>query len=419
MGESRLRGGASARQALKIIYITAYAPFGPNEPFFVPEIAEWFRQGHELVLVPRTATGPIVHREVQGLEKNSLAAPLLCGKILGAAVAESFCHPLRVWRAARRILDPRHITMLPRNLLVFSKGLWIGRMARSLKAEHIHAHWATTTATMAMTAGEVSGIPWSFTAHRGDIATNNLLATKVARASFVRYISASGVKMAEALGVRHPPGKIAVIHMGVTVPASPAAPSAARQRPVLLCPANFLPVKGHQYLLRAMAILKDRGVACSLQLVGDGELEKPLRQLAAELALDDTVQFLGYRLHEEILGRYQEGAVDVVVLPSVDLGNHLHEGIPVSLMEAMAEGIPVVSTTTGGIGELLHDGAGLMVPPGDPAALAEALERLIRSPELRRQLGDAGRRRVSEEFSIERVVAQLATQIRAAGAREL
>ena len=131
------------------------------------------------------------------------------------------------------------------------------------------------------------------------------------------------------------------------------------------------------------------------------------------------MQFLGYRLHEEILGRYQEGAVDVVVLPSVDLGNHLHEGIPVSLMEAMAEGIPVVSTTTGGIGELLRDGAGLMVPPGDPAALAEALERLIRSPELRRQLGDAGRRRVSEEFSIERVVAQLATQIRAAGAREL
>jgi glycosyltransferase involved in cell wall biosynthesis len=165
-----------------------------------------------------------------------------------------------------------------------------------------------------------------------------------------------------------------------------------------------------------MAILRDRGTECCLHVAGEGEMDQPLRKLAAELSLGESVQFLGHRLNEEILQWYCQGAVDVMVLPSVDLGRHVHEGIPVSLMEAMAYGIPVVSTTTGGIPELLGDGAGIMVPPEDPVALAEAIERLVRRPELRRQLGDAGRRRVAEEFSLQAVVAQLAARIRAAGA---
>jgi glycosyltransferase involved in cell wall biosynthesis len=403
---------------LKIVCLTARAPFGPHEAFFVSEIVECIRQGHELVLIPRAVSDPIMHEEAEGLEKISLAAPLLSGKIVAAALGETLRHPLRVCRALGLILNPRGIGTWGANLLLFPKGLWIGRMARQAQAEHIHAQWSTTVATMAMTAGEVSGIPWSFTAHRGDIAANNLLATKVARASFVRYISQSGCAMAESLGVRHPPGKIAVIHMGVKIPATPVVRPAPRQTPLILCPAALFAVKGHQYLLQAMALLKDRGAECCLHIAGEGDQQGALRKLAAELSLGEVVQFLGHRLNEELLQWYRQGAVDVMVLPSVDLGHHVHEGIPVSLMEAMAYGVPVVSTTTGGIAELLHDGAGLMVPPQDPAALAEALERLIRSPELRRQLGDAGRRRVAEEFNLERVVAQLNTRIRAAGAKK-
>ena len=143
-----------------------------------------------------------------------------------------------------------------------------------------------------------------------------------------------------------------------------------------------------------MAILKQRGVACRLDIAGDGELMDSLRAEADALALGETVRFLGHRLNEEIIRRYEESAVNIMVLPSLDLGNNLHEGIPVSLMEAMAYGVPVVSTTTGGIPELLHDGAGVMVPPQDPLALADVLERLLSDPALRRRLGKAGRRRV-------------------------
>ena len=99
----------------------------------------------------------------------------------------------------------------------------------------------------------------------------------------------------------------------------------------------------------------------------------------------------------------------MMVLPS------LHEGIPVSLMEAMAYGVPVISTAVGGTPELLHNGAGILAPPQDPVALADAMERLVRSPELRRQLGQAGRRRVEEEFSLSQTCCQFMKRIEAAG----
>ena len=225
----------------------------------------------------------------------------------------------------------------------------------------------------------------------------------------MRYISEDGLKTAESLGVRHPSEKVAIIHMGVKVPPLPLVPPAPPAAPIALCPANLVPIKGHQYLLQAMAVLKGRGVECRLQIAGGGELDQPLRRLAAELSLEDRVQFVGHRLNDEILRWYGEGAVDMMVLPS------LHEGIPVSLMEAMAYGIPVISTAVGGTPELLRDGAGILAPPQDPVALADAMERLVRSPELRRQLGQAGRRRIEEEFSLSQTCCQFMKRIEAAG----
>ena len=109
---------------------------------------------------------------------------------------------------------------------------------------------------MAMVASELSGVPWSFTAHRGDIVQNNLLALKVENASFVRYISQSGAQMAAALGAPNASGKTAVIHMGVRLPGRTRGYDEAPRTPTILCPAKLTPVKGHRYLLEAMAILR-------------------------------------------------------------------------------------------------------------------------------------------------------------------
>ncbi len=172
----------------------------------------------------------------------------------------------------------------------------------------------------------------------------------------------------------------------------------------MLCVANLFPVKGHQYLFQAVATLKERGLECRLDVAGEGYLESRLKALARDLAIDDRVRFLGQVPHERLLAMLQERRVTLVVLPSIDLGDGLHEGIPVALIEAMSQGIPVISTPTGGIPELLRDGAGIMVPPKDPLALADAIERIINDVELQKRLSQTGRQRVEEEFSVEAVI---------------
>ena len=101
----------------------------------------------------------------------------------------------------------------------------------------------------------------------------------------------------------------------------------------------------------------------------------------------------------------------MVVLPSVDLGHNLHEGIPVALIEAMSYGIPVIGTRTGGIPELLEGGAGLIVPDKDPAALADAIERYVRDPAFAAEVAGKGRQRVCESFNVVTVVSRLLERI--------
>jgi glycosyltransferase involved in cell wall biosynthesis len=113
------------------------------------------------------------------------------------------------------------------------------------------------------------------------------------------------------------------------------------------------------------------------------------------------VKFAGHLDHSTLLNLYATGKVDFVILPS------LHEGIPVSLMEAMGYGIPVISTDVGGTSELLCDGAGILVPPKNHKALADATEKLIQLPHLREELSQLGRRRVEEQFAVEYTVSDL------------
>ena len=391
----------------KILYVTGNLPIGNGEAFLIPEIDELLRRGHDVRIVPRSPLGTFVHNDARHLQTRSCVLPLLCGRILVVALAEALFNPLAAMRILAMLLFCRNLRTVAKNLAVYPKGLWLARIARKWQVDHIHAHWISTPATMAMIAGTVTGIPWSCTAHRVDISHDNLLRQKIARAAFVRFISESGAAMAVSLGATLGNGKTSVIHVGVAIPDQASVPVAPGGPWTLLCPANLYPVKGHVHLIRAMATLRDRGVDCVLQVAGAGAMQPELERLVTNLRLGGVVQFLGQVSHDEILLSYGRGRIAMVVLPSVDLGNNLHEGIPVCLMEAMAYGVPVVSTTTGGIPELLHDGAGMLVPPKDPTALADAVERVLRDPALRSGFAEKGRIRVQESFSVQSVVSAL------------
>ena len=387
-----------AGNEMKIAYVTVAFPFGFQEAFFLPEIRELTAQGHQVLVVPRSNSGGFVHHTDSWLLEISSNEPILSWNIVKSAILELLCRPRKSLGVLSILLRSKGFLTLWKNLLVYPKGLWLARLVRSLGVHHIHAQWASTTSTMALVASRVSGIGWSFTAHSGDIAANNLLEEKLRYAAFARFISQSGIAMAASLCPGGLSGKERLIHMGVDMP--PNEPKTETAKPVIVCPAFLLPVKGHQFLFESIALLRDRGLRLILELIGDGPLRSELEALGAKLAIGQSVRFLGQIPVEDLLKLYSTSHVAIVVLPSVDLGSNLCEGIPVSLMEAMSFGIPVISTRTGGIPELLGGGAGIIVPPEDPVALANAIESVLRDLGLRSTLAKLGRQRVSSDFNV-------------------
>jgi len=152
-----------------------------------------------------------------------------------------------------------------------------------------------------------------------------------------------------------------------------------------------------------------------LLLFGDGELRAEMEAQARRLGITEQVVFAGAVPHDRLLADFAAGGVHIVVLASRDLGEGQHEGIPVSLMEAMAHGIPVVATSAGGVPELVTD-VGVLVPPDDVAALATELRRLVDDPAERGRVGALGRKRVGENFDSARTSSELLECVDAASA---
>ncbi len=166
-------------------------------------------------------------------------------------------------------------------------------------------------------------------------------------------------------------------------------------RIMLLCVGSFYSRKGFDILIRAIHLLRQRGSEPRVCIAGTGPEEERLIQLVAELGCQEQVKFLGNR--EEVADLFH--ACDVFVMPS------RREGLGVACLEAMAAQRPVIASRVGGLGEaVVHERTGLLVPPEDPEALADAIARLIREPELRAQLGAAGPERVAEGFLPEQMV---------------
>jgi colanic acid/amylovoran biosynthesis glycosyltransferase len=373
---------------MRIIYVTACMPFGSAEAFIIEEIRELLVK-HAVLIVPRSPgkLGP----NGAGLAKHTNRESLLSLRVVTTALGLLARAPGRVFSSASCLRRSRSFAIALRNLAVLPKALWLASVATLWKADHMHCHWAGTTATMTLIASKLSGIPWSLTAHRSDIVGNNLLIEKAKSARTVRAISEDGRRMMTGLGVKVG-RKLRVLPMGVAIPTD-----CRYKRPkstVLLCPADLLEVKGHRFLLHAWRLLQDRGIRGELWLAGEGKLKRTLEKLVARLQISDTVRFLGTINHTMLLELYAKGEVSAVALASVDLGGGCREGIPVALVEAMSYGIPVIATSTGGIPELIQPGTGLLVPPADPTALADAILRILQDESLAEEIGRGARRHI-------------------------
>jgi glycosyltransferase involved in cell wall biosynthesis len=208
--------------------------------------------------------------------------------------------------------------------------------------------------------------------------------------------SAGAVDFLSAHGI--PRSKFVVIPNGIDLTGwPPVASRPTSGAPIVLCIANFRPVKRQVDLVEAMALVRGRGVDIRCQFIGEGETLPRVSAVAASLGLDGVVEFRGRCSPEEVRDTLRNAAL--LVLPS------LWEGMPVSVMEAMAAGLPVVGTDVAGIQTLVVDGVtGFLVPARNPVALADRIEALVKDPVGRRRMGEAGRRRIASEFSLDRMV---------------
>ena len=391
---------------MRLIYVTAGFPTGSGEAFFAAEVEALRELGHDVRIVPIRGRKQVVHDDAQALLRFAVVRPLLDATIIWTALTEFARRPRPVVAALGAVLRARSLRVALKNLAVAPKALWLAALARSLRAEHIHAHWAGTTASAALIASRVSGTPWSFTAHRWDIDEDNVLGRKTAEAAFSRAIDRLGAEQVEAHA--SPGTEVIVVHMGV--PLGEPQSSAPHNELRVLAAGNLVDKKGHSVLVDAAGLLGTRGTPVVVEIVGGGPLQERLQSRIDASSLGDVVRLEGPMPHGRLLEELAGGRWDVVVQPSVVLPDGETEGIPVTLLEAMAHGVPVVASAIGGIPELLDGNAGLLVPSDDPGALADALARLAADPELRAGLAVSGRRRIAEEFeagSIARRLSQL------------
>jgi glycosyltransferase involved in cell wall biosynthesis len=401
----------SAERRTRVIYVTARLPYGDGETFIVPEILQLGQDGCDVTIVPVRTGGAVAHGDALELVARTERAPLLSPRVVFAALVEVVRAPARAGRALFLLRGSRSTRIFLKNLTVFPKALWLARYARAAGADHLHAHWAGTSATLAMLAGELSGISWSLTAHRWDIAENNLLRTKARRACFVRVISGHGAEELRGV-VGNGAWSPWVLYMGVSLPPAPRGGQGVSGPFRLLTAARFVKKKGHVHLLEAVRLLKERDVPVRVELAGDGPLKSILRKHVTQLGLREDVVFLGRISHDELVADMARGRWDAMALPSIVTASGELEGIPVSLVEALACGLPAIGTAAGGVPEVLGVGAGLVVPAGDPVGLADALQSLARDPALRVSLAERGRARVEEAFSVERIAAALHARFR-------
>ena len=290
-------------------------------------------------------------------------------------------------------------------------GALLAARSRALGLHALHAHFATVSCSLVHYAHRIAGIPYSFTAHAKDIFSDSVdrdfLTAKINAARFVVTVSEFNRRF---LVEQHPEAdasRIRVLYNGVDLDFfTPDETVSKLDPPTILAVGRLVTKKGFADLIRACSLLKSQGIPFRCVIIGQGREETALRELAAQLGVEDRVELAGARHQEEV--RDAMRSASAVCLPCLRDEDGNQDALPTVLLEAMASGLPVVSTQLSGVPEIIDaDKNGLLVDPGHPTQLAEALGRVISDSALARRLSVAGRAKVSERFNIRRNVTAL------------
>lgn len=394
---------------MKLAYLVNQYP-SISHTFIRREIEALERQGVDVVRysIRSSAHGEIADEDRREAEKTRriVGAPPLS---LVAALAQSaLTRPsasLAAIATAFR-LGLRSESGLVRHAFYAAEALILASWLRRERISHVHAHFGTNSATVAMLAARINGGSFSLTVHgpeEFDKPQLIALPRKIMTASFVAAVSSYGMSQLRRLVPPEYWDRIRIVPCGVEKSfyegAAPPPPIEAR----FVCVGRLCEQKGQLTLIEAATEVKRRGGKFRLVFIGDGEMRGDIEAAIAKSDLRDEVELAGWKTPAEVRAEVEKSRA--FVLPSYA------EGLPVSIMEAMTLSRPVISTYVAGIPELVVPGeTGWLAPAGDARKLADAMMAAIAaSPERLAEMGRAGKRRAVERHDIDEIAAKLKT----------
>ena len=300
---------------------------------------------------------------------------------------------------------------LIRSVFLFPLAVWMAGKMKKSGVTHIHAHYATHPALVAWVIKKINGTRFGITVHAHDIFVDKcMLGVKLKDADYIVAISKYNKKFLVDLLGSWVGEKTYVIHCGI-IPDNYCNENIetkiADDSFQIISIGSLQLYKGFSYLLDACKILKDKKFDFRCWIIGGGELFDDLKMSIAKFGLSDNVELLGPQTQGDIASILKKG--NCYVQPSIITPSGKMEGIPVSIMEAMAATLPVVATNISGIPELVRDReTGILIPPEDAQAIAEAIFELYSNPHKAAEFSQNGKRLVQQEFEITHNSKQLA-----------
>ena len=301
-------------------------------------------------------------------------------------------HTLRAVRAVAYVVGLKETSAKrkARLLALLPSAATLVADARKHGVTHLHIHSCADAAHLGALAHILGNLPYSLTLH-GDLPVYG--ADHAAKMKRARFVAAVTQPLAWQISEVSPQTDAPVIWMGVDC--DRFVPGPRKPNPVFTVAtvARLNHAKGHRFFLRAMARLRDEGTIVHYKIAGDGPERDGIAEEIRELGLQDQVEMLGSLDETAILGLLQ--GADALALTSIGKG----EAAPVTVMEAMSCGLPVICSRIGGTPDMIQDGVdGLLVEQEDVDALADATSRLARNPDLRHRVGDAARKAALSRF---------------------
>lgn len=329
--------------------------------------------------------------------------------MLKGLVFFAFRRPRGVWDCfglvCRSLDNPLRMVKM---LYILLASLQLAYRAHSLEPRLVRAHFLFSAALAAQFLSRLLNVPYSLTVYTTfEHYPRAFIQTMVKEAVFLVADTHQAKQFLQELGAEA--SRIHVIHNSVCPEEFQVRRKISHQVPVILGVGRLDAKKGFHVLLHACALLRERGVLFQAMLIGDGPEKRRLFRLRGQLGLVNAVKMLGKLPFEEVKTWFDRA--DVFVMPSVVTADGDADGLPTVVIEAMASGLPVVGTTTGGIPEAVRDGiTGFLVPANSPEPLARRIQQLLEHEGLRIQFGLEGRRVVERDFDL-RCKADLLTDL--------